>query len=102
MSLGGGMPRLPGGGGARMPRMPRTPRMPRIRDPRTVARSQLSRNPLVRGWRQLRSNRLIRMFSGKGKGGAQASGSRSDTSMAPDSFVGGNGFIFRSCPQWLM
>lgn len=71
MSFGGGMPRIPGGGGT-----PRIPRMPRIRDPRMVVRGQVSRNPLVRAWRQLRSNRLVRMAQraqakrDKGKGGA--------------------------------
>jgi len=60
MSLGGGMPRIPGGG--RVPGMSGggAPRMPRIRDPRMAARSQLSRNPLVRGWRKLTSNRFAK------------------------------------------
>jgi len=69
MSLGAGMPRIPGGG--------RTPRMPRVRDPRMAARSKVSRNPLVKGWRRLRSNRFAREVlpdgrSKGGKGGADA------------------------------
>lgn len=70
MSLGGGMPRIPGG---RMPRIPGGGgRMPRIRDPRMAARSALSRNPLVRAWRRIRSNRLIRgLVLGRKRGGAK-------------------------------
>ena len=90
MSLGGGMPRIPGGG--RTPRPPRMPRTPRMRDPRTAARSQVSRNPLVRGWRRLRSNRLLRMLLPKGgaakggaaKGGAATGGSQGGSPGAGD------------------
>jgi len=90
MSLGGGMPRIPGGGG--MPRIPGggAPRMPRIRDPRMAARSQLSRNPLVRGWRRLTSNRYAkRLIPSRGnkdatgsEGGTQAGGADVATSTA--------------------
>ena len=51
-----------------MPRMPRAPRAPRVRDPRTAARSKVSQNPLVRGFRRIRSNRFVRKLTPKGAG----------------------------------
>jgi len=62
MSLGGGLPRIPKA--PRVPRAPRAPRAPRIRSPRSVATAAVSRNPLVRAWRRIRSNRLVKRAGG--------------------------------------
>ena len=52
--------------GAGMPRIPRIPRAPRIRNPKNVATAAVSRNPLVRAWRRIRSNRLVKKMGGGG------------------------------------
>jgi hypothetical protein len=61
MSLGAGMPRIP-----KAPKVPRAPRAPRIRNPKNVATAAVSRNPLVRAWRRIRSNRLVKRMGGAG------------------------------------
>lgn len=58
MSLGAGLPRIP--------KMPRAPRVPRIRNPKNVVTAAVARNPFVRAWRKLRSNRLVKAKGGSG------------------------------------
>lgn len=65
MSLGAGMPRIP--------KVPRAPRAPRIRNPKNVATAAVSRNPLVRAWHRIRSNRLVKKMGGSG-GDARTAG----------------------------
>jgi len=48
-----------------------------------AARSAVSRNPLVRGWRRLRSNRMLRMFSGRGKQHAKGAGDAAGPAAVP-------------------
>ncbi len=84
MSMGGGLPRIPGmSGGGRMPRM----RKPRVRDPRTAARSQMSRNPLVRGWRRVKSNRFLRKILPQGSKAPAATTAAADAPAAADPAV---------------
>lgn len=75
MSYGGGIPRIPGVGGGG--------RKPRIRDPRIAARSAVSRNPLVRAWSRLRSNRLLRRMTSRGKVGGEKSTQAAKADAAP-------------------
>jgi hypothetical protein len=57
-----------------------------MRDPRMAARSQASQNPLVRGWRRLRSNRFMRKIAPGG--GAKQQGGAGGAERSKNSVAG--------------